>query len=641
MIAALRDDNIYKSMTDKNHFKNILLIGFVFVLVSLQAAQGAGKPISIQAQVDKQEVTVGESFMLQIKIDGDDSPAEPDLSGLSDFTVIPKGGGQNNRESITIINGKMNRVSEHGYIFRYELTPKRDGILTVPPIGITAGGETLLTESIPIRVVKPVVSDEFKLLISLSETESYVGQPLVLIVKWFVNRNIAEFKFDLPFLEDQRFTFIDHPEDSNYQGQDAIALDLSGKRVISRQGQEGQHTTVTLRKIVIPREPGEFTLGKGSVFSRIVTGYQQKRGTRPFNDLFDGFFGGRQAVYRQVVTESNILRANILPLPKENRPQDFTGLVGLYSLAAEANPTEVNVGDPITLTVMVTGAEYLENVQLPSLGNQPGIKDNFKVPEEMGQGEIEGRVKVFTQTIRAKNPAVKEIPAISLNYFNPKTKAYESAATKPIPLLVHAANIVTAKDAEGGSRGLVKNELTTLDKGIAYNYVGEDILENQDFEIVTWFRSQIGLAFVLFPPGAYLLVLIPLYMKRKRLQDVDRLQSQKALPEFSRELKRLEQDIDSRELQQTVRGLVEAMRTYLGKRFYIPPGGLVYKETAERLKQHGVTDGLLAELKNILDRCEAYHYGAIGGTESAGADIREMLHTALTVFEKIDQCLKK
>ena len=59
------------------------------------------------------------------------------------------------------------------------------------------------------------------------------------------------------------------------------------------------------------------------------------------------------------------------------------------------------------------------------------------------------------------------------------------------------------------------------------------------------------------------------------------------------------------------------------------------------MKQHGVTDGLLAELKNILDRCEAYHYGAIGGNESAGADIREMLHTALTVFEKIDQCLKK
>ena len=628
-------------MTDNKHFINTVLFGFIFVLVSLQAVYGADQPVSVQAQVDKEEVTVGESFMLQIKIDGDDSPAEPDLSGLQDFAVTPKGGGQNNRESITIINGRMNRISEHGYIFRYELTPKKDGVLTVPSIGITAGGKTILTEPIPLRVTKPVVFDEFKLLISLSETVSYVGQPLVLTVKWFVNRNIAEFKFDLPFLENQGFSFADHPEDSDYNGQDAIAFDLAGKRIIARKGQEGQYTTVTLRKIVIPREPGKFTLKQGAVFSKIVTGYQQNRGARPFNDFFDDFFGGRQAVYRQVVTEANPLHVKVLSLPQENRPADFTGLVGQYSLAAEANPTEVNVGDPITLTVMVTGAEYLEDVLLPPLQNQPDIQENFKVPEEMGQGEIDGRVKVFTQTIRAKHPSVKEIPAIKLNFFNPKTEKYESAATKPIPLQVHATNIVTAKDAEGIALGLEKNELTSLDKGITYNYVGEDILENQKFEIIAWFRSPFGLTLMLFPPGAYLLVLVPLFIKRKRLQDVDRLRSQKALPELSRELKSLGQDIDRNGLSLTVKGLVEAMRAYLSKRFLMPPGALVYEEAAKSLKQHGIDENLLAGLKHILDRCEAYHYGAVDKNESTGADIREMLHAALTLFEKIDRCLRK
>jgi hypothetical protein len=118
-------------------------------------------PISVQAQVDKQKVSVGESFVLQIKIDGDDSPAEPDLSGLQDFTVQPKGGGQNNRESITIINGRVNRISEHGYVFQYLLTPKRDGMLTIPAIEIIAGGKTLLTQPVPIRVSKPLATDEF------------------------------------------------------------------------------------------------------------------------------------------------------------------------------------------------------------------------------------------------------------------------------------------------------------------------------------------------------------------------------------------------------------------------------------------------------------------------------------------------
>jgi hypothetical protein len=628
-------------MTRNRKFIKIFLLAFIPLLIIFQGASGAEQSISVQAQVDREEVTVGESFMLQIKIDGDDSPAEPDLSGLQDFTVTPKGGGQNNRESITIINGRMNRISEHGYIFRYDLTPKRDGILTVPAIEVTAGGETLLTAPIPIRVAKPVVSDEFKLRISLAESESYVGQPLVLKVKWYVNRNIAEFKFDLPFLEDQRFTFADYPEDSNYQGQDAITINLSGSTVIARKGQEGQHTTVTLRKIVIPREPGEFTLGRGAVFSKIITGYRQKRGTRPFNDLFDDFFGGKQALYRQVVTESNVLHVKVFPLPDENRPVDFTGLVGQYSLAAEANPTEVNVGDPITLTIMVTGADYLDNVLLPPLENQPDIQADFKVPDEMGQGEIDGSVKVFTQTIRAKYPSVNKIPGISLSFFNPKAATYETTATKPIPLQVHATKIVTAKDAEGTSPGVAKRELTSLDKGITHNYVGQDILENQDFEIISWFGSPGGLILIIFPPAAYLLVLIPLYMKRKRLQDVEMVQAQKALPEFSKELQRLAQEIHRNDLQLTASGLVEAMRAYLSKRLFIPPGALVYEEVAARLKQHNVEDSLLAELKNILDWCEVYQYGAIDKTERVRGDIEEKLHTTSTLFEKIDRCLKK
>jgi BatD DUF11 like domain len=630
-----------KNMIRNKYYICLSLFCLFFCLFSLQEAIGADRPISVQAQVDREEVTVGESFRLQIKIDGDDSPAEPDLSELEDFTVVPRGGGQNNRESISIINGKMNRVSEHGYIFNYELTPQKEGLLTVPAIEITAGGKTLLTQPIPIRVSKPIVSNEFKLRTLLSETESYVGQPLVLTVKWFVNTDIAEFKFDLPILEDQRFAFADYPDDSNYQGQDAIAVDLSGSRVIARKGQEGQFTTVTLRRIVIPEEPGEFSLAQGRVFSKIITGYQQNRGPRPFNDFFNDFFGSRQAIYRQVVTESNPLKIKVSPLPEENRPADFSGLIGQYSLAAEADPTEVNVGDPITLTIMVTGTEYLDNVLLPPLENQPEIKKNFKVPEEMGQGEVDGRVKIFTQTIRARYPTVKEIPGISLNFFNPKTATYESVATKPIPLQVHATNIVTAKDAEGVAPGVAKNELTSLNKGIAFNYVGEDILESRDFRITSWIGSPAGLALMLVPPCLYLLILVPVSVKRKRLQDAETLQAQKALSEFSRELKTLEQEADHKELPQIVSGLVEAMRTYLSKRFAIPPGGLVHKDVAAVLKQRSIEGSLLDELKEILEWCEVYQYGAGDKTDGSGEDVRRMLQTALILFKNIDGCIKK
>ena len=99
-----------KTMIRQKQFINILLFTVVLIFAGLQNICVAAEALSVQAQVDKQEVSVGESFLLQIKIEGDDSPVEPDLSGLQDFTVQPRGGGQNNRESITIINGKMNRI---------------------------------------------------------------------------------------------------------------------------------------------------------------------------------------------------------------------------------------------------------------------------------------------------------------------------------------------------------------------------------------------------------------------------------------------------------------------------------------------------------------------------------------------------
>ena len=315
--------------------------------------------------------------------------------------------------------------------------------------------------------------------------------------------------------------------------------------------------------------------------------------------------------------------------------------VGLFSLAAEANPTEVNVGDPITLNVMITGAEHMDNVVLAPLSKEPEISNNFKVPDEMAPGEIDGRMKVFTQTIRAKHSSVKEIPSISLNYFNPVTGKYELASTKPIPLQVNTTKIVTAKDVEGGTPGISKSELASLNKGIAHNYVGDDILENQEFEIASWFSSPIGLVLILFPPGTYLLVLIPAYFRRKRLQNVETRKAQKALPEFSKEITRLQKEINRNELQQTISGLVEAIRIYLSKRLLMPPGALVYTEVADRLQKHGMEEALLAELKSILDWCESHHYGAIDSLGSSRENLQEKLVDAQGLFNKIDQSFKK
>jgi hypothetical protein len=125
------------------------------------------------------------------------------------------------------------------------------------------------------------------------------------------------------------------------------------------------------------------------------------------------------------------------------------------------------------------------------------------------------------------------------------------------------------------------------------------------------------------------------------LQNVETLKAQKALPEFLKETTRLQKEIYQKEQQQSVSGLVEAMRVYLSKRLLMPPGALVYTELADRLLKHGMDEAFLAELKIILDWCEAYHYGAIDSLGSSRENLQEKLVDAQGLFNKIDQSLKK
>ena len=125
--------------------------------------------------------------------------------------------------------------------------------------------------------------------------------------------------------------------------------------------------------------------------------------------------------------------------------------MGTYRISAEAAPTDVSVGDPITLKIALSGPDYLAETRLPPLGAQPALARDFKIPKERAAGEVSGRSKIFTQTVRPLRPDVREIPPIGLSYFDPAANAYKTVRTEPIPIQVKAARVVTALDAEGAS----------------------------------------------------------------------------------------------------------------------------------------------------------------------------------------------
>jgi hypothetical protein len=425
-----------------------LLIFFLYL-----PASAWGGNVSVRAAVESREVYLGEPFIFQIQVEGKARPGKPDLSALSqDFFVEDRGSQQNNSTSITIVNGRMQRIVKRGYIFSYRLTPRRAGTLKIPPLPVKVGGTVFNTQSLSVHVRLPGESKDFKLWMSLSRQKAYVGELLTLKIIWYIGKNVEQFRFDVPFLRNNPdFKFAEPQVPGNQTGK-YFKIPLAGKTVTARQGEgmlKGRSfTTLSFAKIVIPQKSGAFKLSPARVFCRVPQGYRRSRpGAFSFNNNFFGF--GEQKVYKRYLVSSNTLSLTVLDLPARGKPPDFSGLVGKYKIVTSAAPTEVKVGDPITLTMKISASSDLKMVPPPDLNRQKGFPRRFKVPREISFGKVEGKVKVFTRTIRARNDKVTEIPPVKLDYFNPENGRYEVAMSAPIPLTVQRTKVITLANAEG------------------------------------------------------------------------------------------------------------------------------------------------------------------------------------------------
>jgi hypothetical protein len=630
-------------------FTGLILAAFSSVLCAAVILTNrqvlAAEELSARAAVERTEVFVGESFVFQIQVEGHDAPQEPDVSAMKDFSVQSLGGQQNSSSSVTIVNGQVTRNVRRGYVFSYRLTPTKAGTFTIPSIKVTAGGQTVDTEPLRVRAVPPAESEDFKLRMELSSTKCYAGQPVTLNVTWYIGKDVEGFQFNFPILDDERFAVadVDTPIDPGEKNL-YLRIPLGSGEVIGKKGRDvldgTEYITVRFRKVLIPKKSGTLTIPNGTVTCNAVMGYQQRQRSRnPFFDDFfnDGFFGRRkEAVVRKIVVPSNEPVLTVLDLPKIGRPANFTGLIGTYSMEASAAPTEVSVGDPITLTVRVTGPDYLEDVDLPPLDQHPTLASDFKIPAEMAPGKVSGGVKTFTQTLRAKHPGVKAIPPIELSYFDAETGKFAIARTEPIPLNVSSTRIVTAKDAEGRViPGQTKTELESWAEGIAYNYEGPSALRNQAHGPAMWIRSPLWIALIGFPPLVYVVLCATVVIIQRRNADPAAQQARRALGELTSSLKGLDRK-GGDDPNQIASAVLEAFRQYLGSKLRLPHGALTFSDAVGALRKLRVADNTIQDLKRLFEECEASRYS---GTAASTDDPTTFISRAMDLAKNLDRRL--
>ena len=97
----------------------------------------ASKAPSVQAELSSAETQVGIPVLLTITVKNAPVRQEPTLESSSDFTVAK--------------SGEISGVST----FRFLLTPKKQGTLTIPSVTIQAGDRYYQTETFTVVVSEP------------------------------------------------------------------------------------------------------------------------------------------------------------------------------------------------------------------------------------------------------------------------------------------------------------------------------------------------------------------------------------------------------------------------------------------------------------------------------------------------------
>jgi hypothetical protein len=463
-----------------------LLLGLLTGLPALRADEP-----SIEVTVSRDRIYLGESFILRVKVAGADERQAPDTSALRRCRVKPLGSQGISNYSIVIINGRMQRQGFSGRVFDYELTPEEAGTLQAGPVTVRVGGR-ILSGSIPTVTVTGISrQDIVAISVTASRQAVLVDEPFDITLNVRLRRLPGNYAATEPIFPAAppvlSVPFLDAREIDGLKGPDLAAL-LRAK--LARPNQPG----LAINNYTVQNDPFDFggffggndpfgsrpavflldqhsvvEKGVACVEYRLTLSYTPvQEGTYTFGPVV---FKGQvpvsvddrgQASGTEVFAVGPAVTVRVIPPPEENRPDSYVGAIG-SNLAVQAalDAQTCNVGDPLTLTLTLTGPVSMGNVSPPRLSLQTNLLERFEVYDDSVKTIKREAGREYAYTLRPRQAGSMELPPIAVSYYDVSARAYRTAFTDPLPIKVRPAAEITAAQIIGNVTGPVPRAART------------------------------------------------------------------------------------------------------------------------------------------------------------------------------------
>lgn len=579
------------------------LLALLSALATL-ALPSAVRAASFSVSFDQDAITIGESVTMTMTFDGgrpDAIPAPPSVPGLriedlhSDMT------------SMQIINGQITRRFSH----TFQATPTQTGVFEIPSMAATIEGQPCKSDPLKLTVTAPgapppgvnAENPEIAFMrLEVPKQSFYVGEVIRAELQLYLRdgiMRISDFQMNPPQAEG--FTVGKTTETPH------------------RQATVGNHryTVVPLTMAYIPVKVGSLTIGSSEGSMNLLMG--------PLD------FFGRPTHSQHLTLTNQAVNVQVLPLPTDNVPPGFSGAVGHYSMALSVSPTNVAIGDPVTVKVDITGVGSMDGLRLPTQMGWQQFKlypptSEFHVNQNDPLG-VSGTMH-FALTAVPESMDVHELPPFVFTYFDPDRKTYQTLSHPAVPLTVRpsAASLpaptfsnISSSDNPGGGQDVspIKprfGALAQLTPPLVWQ---------------PWF-----LALQTVPVLAWVSLLIR-RKQQERLANNPRLRRQRQVEQTVRGgLKQLREAADAGRSEEFFATVFRLLQEQLGERLDTPASGITEAVLDERLRPMAVPETQLSELRELFLLCNEARY-AREATHAELISLIPRVETALHELRKV------
>lgn len=577
------------------HNKAVCFFILALLLICTVPVLAQDKP-SISATLSSRVFSLDNTTTLTITVNGSRS-ARVNIPEIENLILHRRG----QSTQLQVINGSYTS----SIVSNYVIQAQKAGKYTIPPVEVNVEGQILRTKPITFEVTatnsttgqrndssgSSTTSDELSEVAFVRLTgvndKAYIGEVIPVEIKAYFQNGLRVEIHKLPTLNGDGFVMS--PLDSEpHQGSETH----NGK----------SYSVITWQTAISPIKDGEFNL-VADLNATLL--FPQRNNRSRFNDPFfgDDFFGGLFGGYQKknVTLATPKQSINILPLPQENKPTNFGGAIGEFQFEVRADPTNIDVGDPITLTMKVSGKGNFDRVSAPLFPAGDSWKTYSPSSQFVsGRNNYEGE-KTFEQAIVAKDKKAEAVPALAFSYFDPKKNRYITKLSKPVPLTFLTKSIPQSQTQQAIASPPPTTEQQQSIKRLPLAPIrlqpGKFSSEIKPIFKRTWYLSTVCLCSLIL-----LVILYATLRQRYINKNSNLLEKRRVSRIVAEKLISLQQAINDNNSHDFLSGCREVIQIQLGMLWQKEPSAITPFDLQKRLPSH-------SPLLHIFGIAEQYAYG--------------------------------